>query len=224
MTLASPGGSDGGFEREQLLVPELTRADVDRGLVESALGESVADHVLGRWRSRRHADRNPGSPRCRRSRAPRRGTGLRRTSPRYAPSAGRARYQGPGEGVPGAGHQHPTTDRRGHRGDESGSKLAAAPMDCWKHGASEAIARGGIPRGRSPGSRALSLRQIALDRVGGLATSTGRRLVEPASRVIWPMPSPARAASRASSNPDRGRPRRPRASRAGRPSRRGSSA
>src|SRR5207344_544651 len=41
-----PGGSDGGFEREQLLVPELTRPDVDRGLVESALRESVADHVL----------------------------------------------------------------------------------------------------------------------------------------------------------------------------------
>ena len=84
----------------------------------------------------------------------------------------------------------------------SGSKLAAAPMDCWKHGAAQAIRPcrhsswmiAGIP------SRVRSARYswIAL---AVWATSTGRRLVEPASRLISPIPSPARAASRASSNP-----------------------
>ena len=47
MTLAMPGVADGRLEREQLLVAELARADVGRRLVEAALGQPVADHVLG---------------------------------------------------------------------------------------------------------------------------------------------------------------------------------
>ena len=50
MTLAMPGDPDGRLEREQLLVPELARADVGRRLVEPALGQAVADHVLCRSR------------------------------------------------------------------------------------------------------------------------------------------------------------------------------
>ena len=85
----------------------------------------------------------------------------------------------------------------------SGSKLAAAPIDCWKHGAAQAMQavqaflvddrRDPEPRPLDAGSRWIALAVCA--------TSTGRRLVEPASRLISPMPSPARAASRASSNP-----------------------
>ena len=47
MTLAMPAPADGGLERQQLLVAELARADVGRRLVEPALGEAVADEVLG---------------------------------------------------------------------------------------------------------------------------------------------------------------------------------
>ena len=73
------------------------------------------------------------------------------------------------ERMPGAGQQHPTTERRGHRRHDVGSKLAAAPIDCWKHGASEAMSpwrhsswtMAGMPE---PGP----LDEIALDRVGGL--------------------------------------------------------
>ena len=41
-----PGDADGGLEREQLLVAHLARPEVDRRLVEAALGEPVADEVL----------------------------------------------------------------------------------------------------------------------------------------------------------------------------------
>ena len=41
-----PGDADGRLERQQLLVAHLARADVDRRLVEPALGEPVADEVL----------------------------------------------------------------------------------------------------------------------------------------------------------------------------------
>ena len=44
-------------------------------------------------------------------------------------------------------------------------------------------------------AEARPLDEIALDRVGGAATSIGRRFVEPARRVIWPIPSGASAAT-----------------------------
>ena len=50
MTLRDARPPDGRLEREQLLVAQLARADVGRRLVEPALGEPVADHVLGRSR------------------------------------------------------------------------------------------------------------------------------------------------------------------------------
>ncbi len=84
----------------------------------------------------------------------------------------------------------------------SGSNVAAAPIDCWKHGASSASRPwrhsswmiAGIPRRVSSTRK----RWIAL---AARATSRARRLVEPARRVIWPMPSPASARSRSGSGP-----------------------
>ncbi len=62
-----------------------------------------------------------------------------------------------------AGSSRPSPDTT------SGSKLAAAPIDCWKHGASQAISPWRhllVDDGRDPEPRPLD--EIALDRVGGL--------------------------------------------------------
>ena len=73
------------------------------------------------------------------ARARPRGTGPRRRSPRSGPSADRGRCRGPAPG-PGARRSRSIrrADRRGHRLDQPGSQAAAAPIDCWKHGASRA--------------------------------------------------------------------------------------
>ena len=84
-----PGRPDRRLEREQLLVAQLARADVRRRLVEAALGQPMADHVLGRGDDAVGAGPDPGAPRCRRSRARRQGTDPRRRSPRSGPSADR---------------------------------------------------------------------------------------------------------------------------------------
>ena len=49
---ADAGVADRRLEREQLLVAQLARADVRRRLVQPALGQPVADHVLA---GREHA-------------------------------------------------------------------------------------------------------------------------------------------------------------------------
>ena len=84
----------------------------------------------------------------------------------------------------------------------SGSNAAAAPIDCWKHGAPQAMSPwrhsswmiAGMPS-RVPST---SCRWIPL---AAAATSAGCRFVEPARRVMCPMPSGAIAASASASRP-----------------------
>ena len=66
MMLARPGLADGRLEREELLVAQLARADVDRRLVEPALGQAVADHVLAGRDDAVGAGPGPGARGCRR--------------------------------------------------------------------------------------------------------------------------------------------------------------
>ena len=63
MTLADAGLADGRLEREELLVAQLARADVGRRLVEAALGEAVADHVLAGGDDAASPGRRPWRPR-----------------------------------------------------------------------------------------------------------------------------------------------------------------
>ena len=108
-----------------------------------------------------------------------------------------------GERVAGAGQQHPPADRGGHRRDDVGveaRRRADGLLEARRGPGDQAVqallvddrrdARAASPRRGSAGSRSRSA-----------ATSIGRRFVEPARRVIWPMPSAASAASRASSSP-----------------------
>ena len=63
MTLAIPASIDRRLEREELLVMQLAPADVNRRLVETALGNAVTDHVLGRGQDSVGRDRAPAAPR-----------------------------------------------------------------------------------------------------------------------------------------------------------------
>ena len=226
MTLASPAPRTAASNGKQLLVAELARAEVGRGLVEPALGESVADQVLGRRERRRRGGRRPGARGRRRSRARPRGTGPRRRSPRSGPSAGRGSMSRTGASA----WRAPVASIRrrmvaGHRPRRaSGSNVAAAPIDCWKHGASageQAVER--LLVDDAPGCRAASPRRgSAGSRCRARPPRGRRRFVDAgqpgdlADAVAGQRPAaaPDRAPSRA------GPARTPRASRAGRASRR----
>ena len=164
-----PGRPDGGFEREQLLVPELARADVDRGLVESALRESVADHVLA---GGDHAVTQIGTlDRLDVGAAELRGKvrilAVRLLDPSPARIARDIKHRR--ESLPSAGHQHPAADRRGHRGHDvriEARRGADRLLEARRVGGDEPVEAFLMDDGRDPEPRPLD--EIALDRVGGL--------------------------------------------------------
>ena len=191
-----PGVADGRLERQQLLVAQLARADVGRRLVAPALGEPVAHHVLGR-REDAVGEVRP----------------LERLDVGAAELGGEVRVLAVGlldpapagvardvedrrERVPGTGEQHPPADRRRHRRHDvrveaspprrstAGSTARAHAMRPWRH---SSWMSAGMPS-RVPST---SWRWIAL---AVSATSIGRRFVEPARRVMWPIPSDASSA------------------------------
>ena len=115
---ADPAVADRDLEREQLLVAELARADVGRGLVEPALGQAVPDEVL------RGGDD-----------AVVQGVALERRRVGVAHLGGQVRVLAVGlldpsparvagdvedgrQGVARAGQQHPLADRRGDLPDD----------------------------------------------------------------------------------------------------------
>ena len=162
------GPPDRRLEREQLLVAQLPLADVRRRLVHAALGQPVADHVLG---GRDDALGQVGSlERLDVGAAEDRGevrilaVGL--LDP--APAGIAADVEDRGERVPGAGQQHPPPDRGGGRRDDVGVEA--------RGGADRLLEAGGLPGDeavqallvddrRDPQPRLLD--QVALDRVGG---------------------------------------------------------
>ena len=199
-----PRPPHGRLEREQLLVAELARRRYGPGPGSGRLRPVRGRPCAWPWRSRHRRGRDPGAPRCTRSRAPRRGTGPRRTSPRSGPSAGRGAISRTGrEGVPGAGQQHPPADRRGHRGDDVGIEArrgADRLLEARRGPGDQAVQAFLVDDRGDPEPRPLD--QVALDRVRGLRPPrSAAGWSSPPAGVIWPMPSPARAASRASSNP-----------------------
>ena len=112
---------------------------------------------------------------------------------------------------------------RPSRSTASGSKLAAAPIDCWKHGASEAIRpwRHLLVDDRRDAEPRL-LDQVALDRVGGLGDLDGSQVgrAGQAGDLADAVDGQGRPAGPRRAR-TRGRPRTPRTTRAGRPSRHG---
>ena len=179
------------------------------------------------WRRRRRRGRAPGAPRCRRSRARRRGTGPRRTSPRSGPSAGRVRCRGPGARACRA----PVSSIRRRivaaiADDDVGIEARGGAdrlLEARRGPGDQAVQALLVDDGRDPEPRPFD--EVALDRVGGLGhldrPQVGRArqpgdLADAVARRGRPA-APRRTRTR-------GRPRTPRTSRAGRPSRRGSSA
>ena len=164
-----PGRPDRGFEREQLLVPQLARADVDRGLVEPALRESVADHVLA---GGDHAVTQIGTlDRLDVGAAELRGEvrilAVRLLDPSPARIARDVKDRR--ESLPSAGHQHPAADRRGHRGHDvriEARRGADRLLEARRVGGDEPVEAFLMDDGRDPEPRPLD--EIALDRVGGL--------------------------------------------------------
>ena len=176
MMLAEPGDPDRRLEREELLVAQLARADVDRRLVEAALGQAVADHVLARGE---HAVGEVRTLQRRDVGAAELGGQVRVLAVGLldpAPARVAGDVEDGRESVPGAGQRASAGGSSSAiAGTSSGSKLAAAPIDCWKHGAragDEAVEALLVDDGRDPEARLLD--EVALDRVGGLG-DLGRR-------------------------------------------------
>ena len=156
------------------------------------------------WRQRPRRGRGPGAPRCRRSRARRRGTGPRRRSPRSGPSAGRGRCRGPGARACRA----PVSSIRRRivaaiAGDDVGVEArrgADGLLEARRRPGDQAVQAFLVDDRGDPEPRPLD--EVVLDRVGGLRPPRpAAGWSSPPAGVISPMPSPARAASRASSNP-----------------------
>ena len=163
-----PGPADGRLEREELLVPELARADVGGGLVEPAFGQAVTDHVLA---GRRHTvgqvraleRRDVGAAELRREVRvfP---VGLLDPAPAWVARDVEHRC----ERLAGAGQQHPPTDRRCHRRDGIGVEARRSPDRLLETG----CLRGQQPMeallvddGRDPEPGAVD--EVALDRIRG---------------------------------------------------------
>ena len=133
-----PAGPDSRLEREQLLVAQLPRADVRGRPVHPALGESVADHVLA---GGDHAGREIGPLQGANIGEPELGGEVRVLAVGLldpAPARVATDVEDGTERMPRPGGEHPPADRRGDGGDEAGSNVAAAPIDCWKQGAVQA--------------------------------------------------------------------------------------
>ena len=227
MTLAIPACRTAASNGNSCSSRSSRGADVGRRLVEPALGQPVADHVLA---GRDHA---LGEVRALEgldvgaARAPRRGTGPRRRSPRSGPSAGRARCRGPARaragrrsGASGGGSSPPSPRRRRGRSSRRRRSTAGSTARPRRSG------RAGTPRGRSPGSRAASPRRgsrwICVGRLGDLDRPQVGGTGQPRD-LADAVPGQLRPAGRRRGR-SRRRPRTPRTTRAGRASPRGSSA
>ena len=197
--LGEPGDADGRLERQQLLVAQLARPDVDRRLVQPALGEPVADEVLaGRDDARRevvalHAA-DVGDAEL--------GREVRVLAVRLldaAPARVARDVEHRGERVPAADREHPPADRRRRsprpaRGRRSPPRRSTAGTTSRRGRAR----RGASPRGGSPGCRGASPRPgSAGSRCRPRPRRRASRLVAPATRLIWPIPSPRRSRTRA---------------------------
>ena len=170
MTLAIPAWRTAASNGNSCSSRSSRAAHVRRRLVEPALGQPVADHVLGGRERRRRPGRDPGAPRCRRSRARPRGTGPRHRSPRSGPSAGRARCRTPARA------------RGGRRSGASAAGCVAAIADTTSGVEARRRPDGLLEARRGPGDEAVQallvddrrdaeprlLDEVALDRVRGL--------------------------------------------------------
>ena len=184
MMLAIPSLPDGGLEREQLLVAQLPLADVRRRLVQPALGQPMADHVLA---GRDHAVGEVGA--------------LEGLDVRTAEHRGEVRVLAVGlldpaparvardvedrrERVAGAGQQHPPADRRGHRRDDVGVEARGGAdrlLEARRSPRDQAVQALLVDDRRDPESRLLDeVAWIALAVCGDLDRAQVGRAREPA--------------------------------------------
>ena len=156
----------GGLEREELLVAQLTRTDVDRRLVEAALGEPVADHVLA---GREHALREVGALQPVDVGDPQRGGQIRVLAvglldPSPARVAGHVEDGCQAE--PRTGQQHPSAERLGHGLDElrvPGRRGADGLLERRRIAREQAVEGLLVDECRDPEARLLT--QVVLDLV-----------------------------------------------------------
>ena len=137
MIAGQAGVADRGLEREELLVAQLARPDVHGRLVQAALGHAVTDHVLAGGQDPVGEDRRPGARGCRRTR----GGGQVRVLAVGLLDPAPARVAGDVEDRRQrvARARSASIRRRivvAIASTSSGSQVAAAPIDCWKTGAS----------------------------------------------------------------------------------------
>ena len=159
---------DGRLERQQLLVAELARADVDRCLVEPALGQAVTDHVLAR------GDDAVGDV------VPLEAANVRQAEHHgevrvlpvrlFDPTpAGVARdVEDRRQGDPPAGRQHPPSERVGHGQDQlrvEGGGRSDRLLERWRIPGEQPMERLLVEEGRDPQPRLLE--QVPLDLVAG---------------------------------------------------------
>ena len=171
-----PASRTAASNGKQLLVAQLARPDVGRRLVQAALGQAVADDVLA---GREHAVDEVGALEPADVGAAELGGEVRVLAVGLldaAPARVAGDVEDRRERLPGAGRQHPPADRRRRSPRRaSGSNAAAAPIDCWKQGASRASRPWSVSSWRIAGMpEPRLLDEEALDLVaGGSATSTG---------------------------------------------------
>ena len=170
MTLAIPASRTAASNGNSCSSRSSRGADVGGGLVQPALGQTVADQVLAGGDDTDRSGRAPWSA-ADIGHAEVGGEirilaiGLLDPAPAWVAAMSRTGRQR----MPCAGREHPSADRGRDAATRSGSKLAAAPIDCWKHGASQASSpwRHLLVDDRRDAEAGL-LDEVALDRVGRL--------------------------------------------------------
>ena len=179
MMLARPAPRTAASNGKQLLVAHLARPQVRRRLVEPTLGQAVSDHVLAGGEHAVGERRGPGARGRTRSRARRRGTGPRRTSPRSDPSADRGSTSSTGASA----WRAPVASIRRRSvaaiaSTSSASHVAAAPIDCWNawRVAGQQPVEGLLVEDRRDAQPRL-LDEEPLDLVAGAATPRASRFV-----------------------------------------------
>ena len=184
-----PGLADGGLERHQLLVAQLARPDVGRGLVQAALGQPVADQVLagrddaGRDVVALHAAHVRDAERRRQVRV----LAVRLLDPAPAGVAGDVEHGG--EREPAADRQHPPPDRRRDRLDQLRVERRRRPDRLLERGRApgeQAVERLLVEDGRDPEPRLLD--EEALDRVARLGRPGGVEVRGPGHPADLPDP------------------------------------
>ena len=194
MTLAMPSLADGHLEREQLLVTQLALARCGPAPGSSPPSARPCptmclprgDHAMGEVGALEGLDvRDPE----------RRGEVRVLAVCLLDPSPARiARdVEDRRERMAGAGQEHPAANGGRHRRDDAGVEARGGAdrlLEARRGPRDQAVQALLVDDRRDTEPRLLD--EVVLDlRSPSAATSTGRRLVEPASRVIWPMPFPA---------------------------------